>query len=523
MGKPLRVLFVEDNPDDMELVLQELQREGYDPIYRRVDTDRDLRLALLDEEWDLVLCDWTIPGFDAPAALEVVKASHREIPFVIVSGTIEEETAVEAMRAGAHDFLSKGRLTRLPPIIERELGETEIRRERRRAERGLHSREAILAAVGEVAERLMRVEEIDDPLQDVLERIGRATGASRAFLYRHRRPRPEAPVLARLAYEWVGPAGLPRINHPAHQDMAWEELGLADGVAALERGETFQMLAKDLAGPIRALTTDYGVQSFILAPIRFGGSWWGTIGLADATHERLWSPGEASALRTVASTIGAAVERASLVERLRTAHGELLDAYDRTLEGWSRALELRDKETEGHSRRVTELTVRIARHMGIDGDELANVRRGALLHDIGKMGIPDAILSKPGPLTEEEWQVMRLHPLFAYDLLASIPFLAGAVQIPYCHHERWDGTGYPRGLQGEEIPLAARIFAVADVWDAMRSERPYSPAMPVETVLASIEEEAGKAFDPAVVWAFCEVMGVVDGRTTVTPLRQTSS
>ena len=521
MDKPLRVLFIEDNPDDIELLLRALKKEGYEPIYRRVDTDHDLRLALLNEEWDIVLCDWAIPGFDAPAALDVVQSSPREVPFVIVSGTVGEETAVAAMRSGAHDFLVKGNLRRLAPIIERELAESRLRRERNKVEGDLRNREVMLATIGALAERLVRVEEIDEVVRDVLQAVGKATGADRAFLYRHRLPRPEGPVLSSLACEWAGPEGLPRLGDPSLRDMVWSEMGMADGAAALERGETVQLLARDLTGPLHRLTYDLGMRSFILVPIRIESGWWGTVGLADLSEEREWTDGESSGLRTLANTIGAAVERANLMERVQGAHAALLESYDRTLDGWSRALELRDKETEGHSRRVTELTVRIARHMGIEGDELANVRRGALLHDIGKMGIPDAILFKPGPLTDEEWQVMRLHPLFAYDLLASIPFLAGAVQIPYCHHERWDGNGYPRGLRGEEIPLGARIFAVADVWDAMRSDRPYSSAQPAETALATIEGEAGKAFDPAVVQAFQEVMGL-DQRIKVMPLRRTS-
>ena len=523
MAKPLRVLFVEDNPDDMELMLRLLRKEGYDPVYRRVDTDHELRLALLQEPWDLVLCDWSMPGFSAPMALEVVKASHRDVPFVIISGTIGEETAVAAMQSGADDFLVKDHLTRLCPVIERELAESANRREQYRVESELRRRETILATLGEIAGWLVRADEVDAAIRDVLARIGQAAEADRAFLYRNRRPTLDGPVLASLADEWLGRLGMPRMEDPALQGMAWEEMGMADGVAALQRGQNVRILARDLDEPLRTITYDFGSRSLVLVPIHLHGAWWGTLGLADLDEDRRWAEGEVSALRTVASTIGAAIERSNLLDQIRQSHTELLDAYDRTLEGWARALELRDRETEGHSRRVTDLTMKIARRMNIEGEELANIRRGSLLHDIGKMGIPDAILSKPGPLTEEEWQVMRLHPFFAYDLLVSIPYLADAIHIPYCHHERWDGAGYPRGLRGEEIPLAARIFAVADVWDAMRSDRPYSPAKPVETVLATIEQDAGKAFDPAVVQAFFEVIGKSGKAANEAPLIRASS
>ncbi len=181
-------------------------------------------------------------------------------------------------------------------------------------------------------------------------------------------------------------------------------------------------------------------------------------------------------------------------------------AYDETIEGWSHALDLRDKETEGHTQRVTEMALHLARAMGVTDVELVQVRRGALLHDIGKMGIPDPILLKPGPLTDEEWVIMRKHPVYAYELLAPITYLKPALDVPYCHHERWDGSGYPRGLKGEQIPLVARIFAVVDVWDALTFDRPYRPAWPKEKVRRYIMEQTCKHFDPRVVEAFMELI-----------------
>ncbi len=183
---------------------------------------------------------------------------------------------------------------------------------------------------------------------------------------------------------------------------------------------------------------------------------------------------------------------------------ELQEAYDATIAGWARALDLRDHETEGHSRRVTEVTLRLARAMGIPDAELVQIRRGAFLHDIGKMGVPDAILLKPGDLTAEEWPIMRQHPTLAAAMLEPIAFLRPALDIPYCHHERWDGTGYPRGLIGEQIPLAARIFAVVDIWDALRHDRPYRSAWPEEAVRAHLRSLAGTHLDPTVVAAFLD-------------------
>lgn len=194
-------------------------------------------------------------------------------------------------------------------------------------------------------------------------------------------------------------------------------------------------------------------------------------------------------------------------EKLQKAHKRLLEAYEATIEGWSHAMDLRDRETEGHSRRVAEISIKLAQAMGMSEEEIVHLRRGALLHDMGKIGIPDSILHKPEELTEEEWAVMRKHPQLAFDMLNPIEYLHEALEIPYSHHERWDGTGYPRGLKGEEIPLSARIFAVADVWDALTSDRPYRSAWSKEAALNYIREHSGKHFDPQVVDLFFKVIG----------------
>ncbi len=207
-------------------------------------------------------------------------------------------------------------------------------------------------------------------------------------------------------------------------------------------------------------------------------------------------------LEALAGQAAIAIDDSMLFMDLERANSDLTRAYDATLEGWARALDLREKETERHSERVTELALRLARAVGMRGDELVHVRRGALLHDIGKIAIPDSILLKPGPLTEEEWKIMRRHPVYAYELLAPIPYLRPALDIPYCHHEKWNGTGYPRGLRGDQVPLAARIFAVADVWDGLRSDRPYRAAWADEKARHFILEQAGEHFDPEVVQTF---------------------
>jgi putative nucleotidyltransferase with HDIG domain len=195
-----------------------------------------------------------------------------------------------------------------------------------------------------------------------------------------------------------------------------------------------------------------------------------------------------------------------MVTNLAHTKSDLVSAYDTTLEGWVKALDLRDEETTGHSLRVAELTVKLARALAITDMDLGNIRRGALLHDIGKMAIPDTILRKPGPLTEDEWRVMRQHPGFAVQMLQGIAFLRIATTIPANHHEKWDGSGYPRNLKGEAIPIAARIFAVVDAWDSLLSDRPYRRAVPEEQARRVLQESAGTCFDPMVVQAVFKML-----------------
>jgi putative nucleotidyltransferase with HDIG domain len=211
-------------------------------------------------------------------------------------------------------------------------------------------------------------------------------------------------------------------------------------------------------------------------------------------------------LEALADQAAIAIDNAALFDGLQRSNLELIRAYDATIEGWSHALDLRDEETEGHSERVMEMTIRLAQSREMSAADLVHVRRGALLHDIGKMGIPDDILLKPGPLTNEEWTIMRKHPQYAYEMLSPIAFLRPALDIPYCHHEKWDGTGYPRGLMGDRIPLAARLFAVVDVWDALRSDRPYRQGWPEAEVMEHIHTQAGRHFDPEVVDAFLRMI-----------------
>ena len=219
-----------------------------------------------------------------------------------------------------------------------------------------------------------------------------------------------------------------------------------------------------------------------------------------------FSPGDAELAQSFAHQASVAIENTRLFENLQKTNLELSQAYDTTLEGWGKALELRDKETQGHTLRVTNLTIKLARRMGCNIEQLIQIRRGVLVHDIGKMGVPDQILNKKGSLTKKEWEEMRKHPQYAFDLLYPIAYLRPALDVAYCHHERWDGTGYPRGLRDTQIPLAARIFTVVDVWDALLYERPYRKAWARKKIMKYIQDQAGIHFDPQVVKVFLQMM-----------------
>jgi HD-GYP domain-containing protein (c-di-GMP phosphodiesterase class II)/PAS domain-containing protein len=288
------------------------------------------------------------------------------------------------------------------------------------------------------------------------------------------------------------------------------EFRLGEGFigTALNEGKTIQF--PDLneinpGHPISEVISAEGFQAYFGVPLIMKGS---IKGILEIYHRSTLDPDSdwLEFLKTLGGQAAIAIDNAEMFNTLQRSNVELLEAYDATIKGWAKALEIRDMETEGHSRRVVDLTIKIARRLDILSRDLIHIRRGALLHDIGKMGIPDSILQKPGKLTDREWEIMKTHPVLGFEMLSPIQHLRPALDIPHYHHERWDGTGYPSGLKGDQIPLPARIFAIVDVWDAMRSDRPYRDAWPKDEVINHIKEQNGKHFDPEVVESFLEII-----------------
>lgn len=628
MGKPLKVLLVEDDEDDSTLLLRELSRTGYDVQSIRVDTKADMLKALENTEWDVILSDYSMPQFSGLLALEVYQNQGLDIPFIIVSGAVGEASAVEVMKAGAHDYLMKDNLTRLGAVIEREMRETKIRHQRKIAERALrltqyavdnasqsviwvdiHNSVAYLNEEAAIVldykhEELLGLTlfgpiiplpgmdwadywndvkkkntlnyqvtikrkngqpcdlDVDSNfvcfegdelliifIRDITERnrteiqlriLNRAlrvTSECNQALIRANEENDLFEDICRIIVDlggyrlaWIGyilkdneKSILPVGKYG--EDNHFLELGDIHCKDTPDRHEPaatsittsspsiIHDIRKDCQpGMWRDEALNRGFASTIALPLVFQGASFGVLEIF-SEDTNAFSVDEVALLMDMANdlsygihTLRVRTERRLTEYLLEQSHAELNLAYDATLEGWSHALELREKETAGHSQRVVSLTLSLAKVLNVPEDELNNIRRGALLHDIGKMGIPDSILLKPGPLTDDEWVIMRQHPLYAYELLGEIPYLQHALDIPYCHHEKWDGSGYPRGLKGENIPLSARIFMVVDVWDALTSDRPYRLAWPASEARSYLLAQSNKHFDPTVVDEFIKLI-----------------
>ena len=796
MSKPLRLLIIEDSESDALLVLRELKQGGYEVEFERVETSNAMQKALTERNWDLILSDYSLPQFNAPQALEVLKTSGQDLPFIIISGTIGEETAVSSLKAGAHDFVLKDRMARLIPAIERELRESATRREHRQSELELRASEERFRQLADNIQEVFWMTDIQNnkelyispagvmiwgrPLPTLIQSmdafietvVTEDRPMARAALERQKRGE-QTDIEYRIVHtdgsvRWIWHRAFPILDETGmvirvagiaadvterrraeetlrQQDEELQkrnaeltrlyrasEALLTGALADLpslartivrtvlrefERSNCSLLLVKNrethelerlavegayyaeqvgnvslsLDGPgltARAIRTgqvinahdvsaepDYianwnAACSELVIPLKIGDDVIGALDVQsprpDAFHEEderlmtifaeraalsiertrlheqtmqqierleglrtidlaisssldlrvslnivleqvvkqlgvdaalvlLWQseygrlefaagrgfrtrqiefssirPGEGHAgraaldrriiqvedltlepqkfmrrdllaseefvsyfgvpliakgelkgvleifnrsalhvnmewldfLESLGWQTAIAVDNALLFEGIQRSNIELARAYDATIEGWSKALDLRDHETEGHTQRVTEMTLKLAPLVGFREADLIHIRRGALLHDIGKMGVPDHILLKPAPLTQEEEAIMRQHPQFAYELLQPISYLRDALWIPYSHHEKWDGTGYPRGLSGTQIPLEARLFAIVDAWDAITSDRPYRKKWPKRKAIKYIHDQSGTYFDPQLIEIF---------------------
>ena len=533
------VLLVEDNPMEARLLVEALA-DAFAGDFRVVHAERlgEAFDRLGRDRFDVVLLDLSLPDSHGLETLARMIARAPGLPVLVLSGLDNDEVALQAVQAGAQDYLVKGQVDCLLLIrairyaIERQRVDEALRRahdelEARVRERTAELEQANRALVVEVAERRQaegQIRELNEQLEQRLRRIAALRQVDTAIAASLDLRLTLGIILSQVVAQLRVDAAAVLLYDPHSRVLEYtagtgfrgdevtrSRLRLGECWAGRVAVERRAVRIPDLAATggtftRAALVATEGFVAYHALPLVAKGK---VMGVLEIFHRAALAPEPEwhEFLAALAGQAAIAMDQASLFEDLQRSHAELSLAYDATIEGWARALDLRDKETEGHTRRVTEMTVRLARALGLGEAELVHVRRGALLHDIGKMGIPDGILLKPGALTDEEWSIMRRHPDYAYEMLAPIEFLRPALDIPYCHHEKWDGTGYPRGLKGEQIPAAARIFAAVDIWDALKSDRPYRKGLPEDQVRAHIRSLAGAHLDPAVVSAFLAILG----------------
>jgi len=451
MENTIHILLIEDDPAHAELIQRAFENRGDKSRLTTAHTLSEARDHLNNFQPSLIIADWRLPDGDSSELLHDNEEDSPTIPVIIMTSYGSERNAVDVIKSGALDYIVKSSesMTDMPHIAERAIEQWKIKQEKEEMQVTLADREAQFRLLAENS-------------SDMISRHDSAG----TFLY-------VSPACrAILGYE---PDEL--INTPVtplvHPDDAKEIMDL------LETPDWNDI----------TVTVDYRLLH------KHGGYIW------IETTARLFFDDINNRQEFQASSRNI-TERKEAEAALQRAHTDLQDAYDKTIEGWVRALDLRDRETEGHTQRVTEMTIKLAKIVGCSDDEIIHIRRGALLHDMGKMGIPDDILQKPGPLTDAEWDVMRKHPELAYQMLSKIKYLEEAITIPYYHHERWNGSGYPHKLKGNDIPLHARLFAVVDVWDALSSDRPYRKKMPIDEVIDYLQKESGNLFDPEMVEKF---------------------
>jgi response regulator RpfG family c-di-GMP phosphodiesterase len=497
MNKPLRLLIVEDFPDDAELMVMRLEEEGFSPDWQRVENEEDF-LKALEEEPEFILADWQLPQFSGLRALELLNERGLDIPFILVSGSIGEEAAINALHSGASDYILKDRSKRLGQAVRRTLDSRRYQQEKEGAEAELKRRLAELESLYKISTTLRIADTQVGMLKILLTETLQALNTDAGAIWYYEKT--EGKLFVAEANSWYS---------VFREDCVEPGQGIIGTVYSSGKPYISKDYHADSQASKKLMSNVPQGWGGVCLPIHAAEA---VVAVIDVSvpQPREISPEDLKLLSSIAEMAGIAMQRITLFEELQASEAALVSAYHETIKGWANALELRDQETEGHSERVTEITLELAQKMGIKDEQLIHIYRGSLLHDIGKMGVSDTILLKPGSLDEREWEIMRQHPQYAYDLLAPIEYLKPALNIPYCHHEKFNGSGYPRGLKGDEIPLEARIFAVIDVYDALTSDRPYRLAWSKKDALKHIEKESGTHFDPQVVKLFLELIGKTD-------------
>jgi PAS domain S-box-containing protein len=452
----IEILLIEDDDAHAELIQRAFEDQGSPVHIYRVKSIAEARIRRLTHEPALIIADWRLPDGESMELLPDQPDPLLSTPIILMTSYGNEKIAVEALKSGALDYVVKSpeSMLDMPHLAEKAIEQWLGRNEKIRMQDALTERESQFRLLAENA-------------SDMISRLS----TDGIILY----VSPACETLLGFSPEELTGTSALNFVHPEDREVVSD---LFFGNTSEGKINTVAFRATHKNGELIWLETS-------------------SRAIIDPKTSRTVE------VQTASRDI---TERKNAEKELQTAHDNLQAAYEKTIEGWVRALDLRDRETEGHTQRVTELTLKVAKTLGYSEEELSHIRRGALLHDMGKIAIPDEILQKPGPLTEEEWKVMRRHPEYANNMLAAISYLHPALDIPLYHHERWDGSGYPRGLKGEAIPKIARLFAIIDVWDALSSDRPYRKKLPRADVIAYLRENSDHLFDPNLVEVFLSVI-----------------
>jgi len=450
MDIPLRLLIIEDSDRDVALEMRALEAAGYRVTYTVVVTAAEMKAALAEQTFDIVISDHAMPQFDAPGALAVLKESGLDIPFIIVSGSIGEEAAVALMKAGAHDYVLKHRLSFLAPGVEHALQDAEDRHGRKRAEEALR--------------------ESEEKYRNLFDNAGEAIFVAQEGKIVFLNPRMSC-LIGYPAEEIMGRQFI-KFIHPDEREMVIDRHFKRLKGEALPQRYEFRVIQKN------------------------GTTMWVELNTVVIRWE-----GKPSTLNFLEDI----TERKLSEEKLLKSYESLKKTLNDAIDTMVKIVETRDPYTAGHQQRVAELATAIAREMKLEDTRIDQLRMAAVIHDIGKMYVPSDILSKPGELLDVEFSLIKAHPQYGYDIVKGMDFPCSVAQAVLQHHERLDGSGYPQSLKGEDIILEAKILAVADVIEAMSSHRPYRPALGIDKALEEISKNKGNLYDPGVVDACLEL------------------